>query len=118
MKSLKKIPKGLFYGFGTIQPPVSGLGTGLDAIQKLIDILLRTLIVGAGIYAVFNFVLAGYSYLSAGGDSKQVSLASAKITQSVIGLVVAAGAFVIASIVGKLLFNDYNALLQIQVFTP
>jgi hypothetical protein len=104
------------FQFGTVKAPGGGFG-GVDDLPSLINIILRTLIVGAGIYAVFNFVLAGYSYLSAGGDSKQVQLASAKITQSIIGLTVAAGSFVIAGIVGQLLFGDPWYLLRISYYS-
>ena len=104
------------FQFGTVKAPGGSFG-GVNDLPSLVNIILRTMIVGAALYAVFNFVLAGYGYLSAGGDSKQVQLAGAKITQSIIGLTVAAGAFVIAAVVGQLLFDDPNFLLQIRIFS-
>lgn len=106
--------------FGTIQPPpsITGLSTGgpNSGIPNLVSIALKTLIVGAAVYALFNFVLAGYAYISAAGDPKSIQLATAKIWQSIIGLVVAAGAFLIAGVVGQLVFGDPNVILQIQLF--
>jgi hypothetical protein len=106
---------------GNVAPPPGYTafgGADPAGLSKLLSIALRTLIVIAGIYALFNFIFAGYAYLSSAGDPKAAQNASSKITQSVIGLTVAAGAFVIAGIVGQILFQDPNALLQITIFSP
>jgi hypothetical protein len=71
-----------------------------------LNLILQTLIVGAGIYALFNLVLAGYSFMSAGDDPKKIEGAWAKIWQTLLGLAVAAGAFVLAAIFGRLLFGS------------
>lgn len=60
--------------FGQIQAPeaLSNFGSvEQGAIGKLLDLLIRTLIVGAGIYALINLVLAGYAFISAGDDPKK-----------------------------------------------
>lgn len=75
-------------------------------IGELINLFINILVIGAGLYALFNFILAGYGFLSAGGDSKKVSDATTKIWQSVLGLAVAAGGLVLAAIFGKLLGFD------------
>jgi len=80
--------------------------------------ILRLLIVLAGVYGVFNLVLAGYAFMSAGDDPKKVAGAWAKIWQTLLGLAVSAGAFVLAAIFGKLIFDDYGALLRLRVFGP
>ena len=102
--------------FGTVNAPETNFGTdpGL-AIGKLIQFSLRLLIIGAGIYALFNLVLAGYSFMSAGDDAKAVSAAWAKIYQTIIGLAFAAGAFVLAAIFGQLIFGDWNFLLSPKI---
>ena len=38
----------------------------------LFNNILRLLIVVAGIYALLNFILAGYAFMSANGDPKKV----------------------------------------------
>ena len=109
------------FGFGTVQPPPGVdqfAGGQAEGVPILVNILLRTLIVIAGVYAILQLILAGYGYISAGGDTKRIQESTAKIWQSILGLVVAAGAFVIAAVIGKILFGDSNALLQIQIFTP
>ncbi|MBI3397617.1 hypothetical protein HY045_04030 [Candidatus Woesebacteria bacterium] len=107
--------------FGKVNPP-QGVnkyaGGGIEGLSLFINNILKLMIVGASLYALFNFVLAGYSFLSAGDDPKKIEAAWAKIYQSVIGLAFAAGAFVLAAIFGALIFGDPNALLQIRIFTP
>lgn len=106
--------------FGVVNPPpgVREYAGGLGGLSNFINNILKILIVGAGIFTVFNLVTAGYGFLSAGDDPKKVAGAWAKIWQSLLGLAFAAGAFVLAAIFGKLLFNDPNALLQIRIFGP
>lgn len=106
--------------FGTIDKP-SSLSNFPDdpgaAFGKLIQFGLRALIIGAGIYALFNLVLAGYSFMSAGDDSKKVAGSWAQITQTIIGLSVAAGSFVIAALIGQLLFGNPMFLLTPSIPT-
>lgn len=104
--------------FGTVNPP-AGVGTfsGITGIRMLLNIVLRTMIVGAGVYAVFNIILAGYAYISAGGDAKAIAGATSKITQAIIGLVVAVGAFVIAGVISQILYGNPGTLLNIRIYT-
>ena len=111
--------------FGRVNPPAPFIDLGnqsfrgsLGDIGVLLNIALRTLIVIAGIITVFNIVLAGYGFLTADGDPKKISDAGAKIWQSIIGLVVAAGSLVIGAIIGLILFGDANAILRVQFFIP
>jgi len=101
--------------FGTVPVP-SGLakynanpGT---AIGTLIQTAIWILIGGAAIYALFNFILAGYAFMSAGDDPKKVAGAWSKIWQTALGLAVAAGAFVLAAIFGQLIFGSATFILN------
>ena len=105
--------------FGTITPPspiakYSDPGAGLGA---LLNTFLKVMIVGAGIYALFNLIFAGYAFMSAGDDAKKVGGAWAKIWQSLLGLTIAAGAFVLAAIFGQLIFGDWEFILKPSVPT-
>jgi len=107
--------------FGGVTPPPGVIRWGGllgGGPTRFIQALVRLLIVGAGIFTLFNLVFAGYTFLSAGGDPKKIADAWAKIWQSLLGLTIAVGSFVLAAIFGQLLFGDYNALLQITVFGP
>lgn len=104
--------------FGSIKAPdgISNyVGTPDAAIGQLLNTILKTLIVGAGIYALFNLVFAGYAFMSAGDDSKKVAGAWAKIWQTLMGLAFAAGAFVLAAIFGQLIFKDPTFILKPRI---
>jgi len=103
--------------FGIVDQPealerVGGLAQGPG---NLLTLVIRVLIVGAGIFAVINFVLAGYAFLAAGDDPKKIEGAWAKIWQSIIGLVVAAASIVIAALIGRLVFGEWDSILRIRL---
>lgn len=101
--------------FGTVTAPSPLAKYGSDpgsAIGKLIQYAIWFLIAGAGIYALFNFILAGYAFLSAGDDPKKVAGAWAKIWQTFLGLAITAAAFVISAIIGQLIFGQWDFILN------
>jgi hypothetical protein len=107
--------------FGTVTVPAGLSKFGTDpgtSFGKMIQFSLRVLVIGAAVYAVFNLVLAGYSFMSAGDDSKKVAGAWAQISQTIIGLAFSAGAFVLAAIIGQLLFDNPLFLLTPTIPTP
>ena len=79
--------------FFTYGPLEGGLGNFLNNILMLISTV-------AGLFALFNFIMAGYGYMSANGEEKKVQQAWAKIWQSLLGLGIIAAAFLIAALVG------------------
>lgn len=94
--------------FGSVDP---GLG-------KFLNLIFNILVVGAGVYALLNFLLAGYAFMSAGDEPKKIQGAWAKIWQTILGLVVTAGAFALAGIFGWLIYGRPDALLQPVIPTP
>ena len=105
---------------GTINPPpaVGNFDPNPSiAIGQLLEIVFYTMVIVAGVYTLFNFILAGYAFLSAGDDPKQIQTAWAKIYQSIIGLIFAAGSFVLAAVIGLLIFGDANAIIAPDIIT-
>lgn len=101
--------------FGEVTPPealVNFSPVESGGLGELLNIFINVLIAGAGIYAVINIILAGYAFMGAGGDSKKVADAWAKIYQTFIGLSFIAGTFVLAAIIGILLFGKWDQLLK------
>lgn len=111
----------IFQGIGTVAPP-KALGNFRNVesggLGQLISLFVGLLIMGASIYALFNFVLAGYAFMSAENDPGKIQGAWAKIYQTIIGLAFAGGAFVIAGVVGQLLFGSWTALTTPSIPTP
>lgn len=112
-----------FFQFGTIQAPPGIQAPGYGSLTggglvNLLGNLLKFLVVIAGVYVLLQLIFAGYQFISAGGDSKAVEAAWGKIWQSLIGLLIVAGAFVLAALFGFLIFGDPMAILKPRIYTP
>jgi len=112
--------------FGTIENPFSRIG-GSNALVNsqngqglfsIINALLRTAIVVAGLYTLINFIIAGYLFLSAGGDQKKFAQAWEKIYVSIIGLLVTSGCLLLAAVIGFIIFGDATMLISPRIFRP
>jgi hypothetical protein len=90
---------------GTITPPASIPSNIIDTAKFLKGIIVF-IIVLAGLFAFWNFLIAGFSYITASGDKAKVEVAQQKITHALVGLVIIAASFIIAAIAGQVLFND------------
>ncbi|MBI3955477.1 hypothetical protein HY338_03465 [Candidatus Gottesmanbacteria bacterium] len=108
---------------GKITPPANlpGLFDGSDNLTGLITLintLLRVVFIVAGLWAFMNIILAGFGFLSAGGDDKKIAKSWAQMWQSLIGLLIIVSSFVIAAIIGIVLFNDPSAILVPKIKIP
>src|SRR5260221_13052033 len=107
--------------FGTVPPPpgvVKFAGGSIAGVTPFITVLLRTMVVGIGIYARLNFLRAGYGFLGAGGDPKKIEMVGAKIWQLILGVVIGAGAFFLFAILVLFLFVKPNFFLYPKFSTP
>ena len=104
--------------FGTIQAPPGvdkwqeEVGEGNIGIFLFISQIIKLVTIAAGIWTMFNFILAGWIYLTAGGDSSASEKVSTKMTNSVIGLVIVALSYSIAALLGLLIFGDADFFLN------
>ena len=106
--------------FTTLSPGITNL-TGSTSGSGLIVILsnlFRTMIVVAGLYALLNFLIAGYQFIGAGGEPKNVSKAWEKIWQTLLGLLVIASSLLLAMVVGWIIFGNPTILISPRVFAP
>ncbi|MCL4200764.1 hypothetical protein KJZ67_05535 [Patescibacteria group bacterium] len=106
---------------GSIESPLSGTGYGsiqTGAVGMFITNILRLAFVAAGVYALFNFIIAGYNYMNAAGDSKKLAEAWSRIWQSLLGLVIIVGSFAIASLFGHLIFGRADFILNPTIYGP
>ncbi len=81
-------------------------------LVKFVNNLIMLLTVIAGIWVVVNFIAAGYIYLNAQGVPQKITDAGNKILQSVMGLAIVAAAYVIAAILGAILYKNPTIFLQ------
>ena len=121
MKKLKKYYKVGFSIFGTIDPP-PGLNQYPDlaggGVALFLGNILKLIQVVGAIYALFNFVLAGLSYMSAGGDPKKIADASQKIYLSIIGIAVMMSVMVLAAILSSILYGDFYSMWWLPIYGP
>jgi hypothetical protein len=114
--------------FGDITNPFSVLGgpaayTGSTEGQGLITLLtslIRLSIIIAGLYTLINLILAGYGFLSAGGDAKLVQKSQERIWRSVVGLVIVVASVIFASVIGYIVFGsaNWNLIISPKIFKP
>ena len=94
---------------GNIEPPVDTAifnTAGGEGIFILISDILKLAGYIAGIFFLVQIIMAGYGYISANGDPKKAEAAWTKIWQSLLGIIIVASAFIIASVVGYFLHID------------
>lgn len=104
---------------GQINNPLLPASYGdITGLGLLISNVLRLFFVVAGILALFNFITAGFQYMSSGGDPKAIQSAWNKIMYSLIGLVLMTSAFVLAAIFGYLIFNEPLFMLRPAIYGP
>jgi succinate dehydrogenase/fumarate reductase cytochrome b subunit len=88
---------------GNIENPVPNssifTNTQGEGLFMLISSVLKIAGMIAGVFFVVQIILAGFAYMSANGDPKKTEAAWTKIWQSLIGIILVASAFVIASVV-------------------
>lgn len=87
-------------------------------LTTFITNIIRLAFVGAGLYALFNFIIAGYQYMTAGGDSKALAAAWDRIWQTLLGLVLLVGSFALAALIGFIVFGDATFILRPQIWGP
>ncbi len=110
--------------FGQITDPLNTLAPGKynspagEGLFQLAQNLLLMVIAVAGLFTFWNIIQAGFMFLSAGSEPKNITKAWEKIWQSIIGLLVVAGSFILAAIFGVLIFRDPWALMTFRVFGP
>ncbi|MCL4360418.1 hypothetical protein M1555_04185 [Patescibacteria group bacterium] len=90
----------------------------LSGIGLFFSNVLRLLFVAAGILAFLNLIIAGYQYITAGGDAKALEKAWSRIWQSLVGLILIVGSFALAALFGYIIFGDAGFILNPKVYGP
>ncbi|MBI5151531.1 MAG: hypothetical protein HZA34_03065 [Candidatus Pacebacteria bacterium] len=93
--------------FGTITPPAAIADYGASGgLITLTTNLLRMAIIVGGLIALYNIVMAGYTYLTSAGDAKAHEKVMSKLNMSLWGLVIMILAPALMALTGFLLFKD------------
>jgi hypothetical protein len=86
------------------------------ALIALLTNLLRLAVVLGGIYALINLIFAGLQFISSAGNPKEIGHAGEKIFQTLIGLFVIAASFLLAALIGLIIFGNAGAILQPVIY--
>lgn len=106
---------------GNIKNPLElsyGSAIGNQGLIKFFTNIVRLMFVVAGIWAFLNIIVAGFEYISAGGDSKKLTAAWSRIWHSLMGLVIIVGSFALAALFGYLIFGDAGFILHPTIYGP
>lgn len=115
------------FGIGTIDTPpgveayqqAAQANTGADiGIIYFISNMIKIFAVIAGVWTLFNVVLAGYIYLNSSGDAGAHQKVQTQITNSVIGLIFIVLSFTIGGLIGFIFFGDATFILNPKLPTP
>ena len=86
-----------------------------NILNKILSTVLGFLTIVAAIWFMIQFIIAGFNWISAGGDKNNTQAARQKMTNAVIGLVIVIFAWVFVALIGKVLgidILDPGAMLQ------
>lgn len=109
--------------FGDIEAPAGVADfndqAGESGIGLLIFIsnMIKFSSVIAGIWVMFNFIFAGFTYVTSNGDSGAYSKIGEKLSLSVTGLVLIVAAYTIAGIISLIIFGDATYIINPQIPT-
>ena len=104
--------------FGPINNPLPKYGGVETGLVGLLNNIIRLIFVVAGLFALFQFIFAGYDFINAAGDPEAVSRAWSKIWQALIGLLVLALSILLSMLFGQILFGDPRAILEPKLYGP
>lgn len=107
--------------WGEIQPPPGVekyqalVGPGEIGIIIFASYMIRLITIIAGIFSLFNLIMAGFKYITAANDVKAVETAWQSIYMSLIGLIIIVSSFTITAIISFVLFGDATFILDPQL---
>jgi hypothetical protein len=91
-------------------PPTGGGGVVGTQLNKTLSGIIGFLTIVAALWFLIQFILAGFAWISAGGDKAAVEAARNKITNALIGLILVIAAWIIAGVLG--------AVFGIEILNP
>ena len=108
--------------FGNVVAPQGvqqyNIAAGGIGILLFLSAILRVFTIAMGIFAMINFLLAGYDYINAMGNTQAHTKVKDRLTMTVIGLVLIVGSYTIAGIIGLVFFGNAAFILNPELVGP
>ncbi len=93
--------------------------TGSDiGLMLLVSNIIKLMTIVMGLWALINFLMAGYKLITGQGDPGAMGKAQNQITLSVLGLVLIIATYTAVGIIGLLFFGDAGFILNPTVTGP
>lgn len=99
----QETPLGEIIGIGPLGEFAVSESEAVNLITQIIRNIIGLMTIVAGIWFIFQFIIGGISWLTAGGDKAKTEAARAKITSGIIGLAIVIAAVFIIDLIGRLL---------------
>ena len=104
--------------FGTVDSPIKAYGNVGSGLPSFISNVVTVIFAAAGLFAFFNLMFAGFTYITSNGDQKKIEQALASINMSLIGLIIMVAAAAVTGIISFILFHNPTAILSPQITGP
>lgn len=95
-------------GGGGLGPFGDNPGDGITGITKMVSSIIGLMTIAAGIWFLFQVLVGGFNWISAGGDKAKLQSSKDRITNSLVGIVVVVAAWAITALVGTFLGVDFT----------
>lgn len=97
---------------GLIEPIVPPTGY-TENIGELINFILQIVIVIALLLVFFNLIMAGFQWITSGGDKGKIDAARQRIVSALVGILVLSAAYATAQLVAYVLgFDSFNEIFS------
>jgi hypothetical protein len=94
-------------GFGPWAEKIIGGTQPENLLATIMSNIIGAMTIGAGIWFLFQVIIAGYNYMNAASDKARIENASRKLTNSLVGLAIVVAAYGLLSLIGSLLGIEF-----------
>ena len=110
--------------FGEIENPLNtfGSGSGYGGVEQggavFISNIVKLILVVGGITTLFIALFAGFTYITASGDTKKLTSAVSSINMALTGMIIMVAAVALTGVVSWVLFGSPTVILSPQIYGP
>jgi hypothetical protein len=102
---------------GTITTPPQLRATSITDTGDLISIIIKLLVIIAGLFSLWQFLTAGLTFISSNGDKNKIAQSTNKLNMAIIGLVVIGASFLITAILSWVIYGKVDIFLNPELQT-
>lgn len=110
--------------FGNIENPLNTLNpnAGYGGVEQggavFISNIVKLILIAGGITTLFIALFAGFTYITASGDTKKLASAVSSINMALTGMVIMVAAVALTGVISWFLFGSPTVILSPKVYGP